>query len=293
MILSTSVSLALLPLALLAAFAPRLEPVVQTTGPLARPNDGNKLVQVALLADRSAVRAGETFHLGVRLRVEPEWHVYWENAGDAGLPTEVVFGAPPGFEVGALRFPPPERHEDEGDIVSYVHEGEVLLLADVRAPEVLEPGTKLRFTADVNWLVCKTICLPGKGSAALELASAAQSAPANEKLFTTWLARLPVTWKEAFAERVEPVMKLADDKRTFAVTITVPGAKSLEFFPAPSKDTQLVHRKVVTTESGATIELGFAQLGDSANFDYRGVLRFEDSKGSRSCLQDRWLPASR
>lgn len=274
-------------LALLAAQAPR------AGGTFARPADGNELVQVTLLADRSAVRAGETFHLGVRLRIEPEWHVYWENAGDAGLPTEVQFSAPPGFEVGALRFPPPVRHEDEGDIVSYVHERDVLLIADVRAPKVLDSGAKLEFTAAASWLVCKTICLPGKGSASVALTSAAESAPANEKLFTEALARLPVTWQTLFADRVEPVVQIADDKRTFTVTIAVPGVKALEFFPAPGKDTQLSYRKLMTTREGATIVLGFTQLSDSPNFDYRGVLVIEDSKGSRSCLQERWLPASR
>jgi len=265
----------------------------QAGSPLGRPSDGSRLVQVSLLADRSAVRAGETFHLGVRLRVEPEWHVYWENPGDAGLPTEVVFGAPPGFEVGALRFPPPTRHDDEGDIVSFVHEGEVLLLADVRAPQVLEPGVKLKFTADASWLVCKTICLPGKGSATLELAGAAQSTPANEPLFATALARLPVKWAALLGDKVQPVVQIAADKHTFTVTIAVPGASTLEFFPAPSKDSQLSFRKVVTTRAGATIELGFTQLASSPNFDYRGVLVIGDSKGSRSCLQERWSPETR
>ena len=33
---------------------------------------------------------------------------------------------PVGFEVGALRYPWPKREEDPGDIVSFIHDGEVM-----------------------------------------------------------------------------------------------------------------------------------------------------------------------
>ncbi len=106
---------------------------IQSPRPKARETDGNKLVKVALRADHDVVRAGDAFQLCIVLDVKPGWHVYWENPGDAGNPTRIELAGPDGFELGAPRFPCPVRHEEEGDIVSYVHEGEVLVLFDIEA----------------------------------------------------------------------------------------------------------------------------------------------------------------
>src|ERR1700682_4760829 len=70
---------------------------------------GNRLVQVELIADRAAIRAGDELTLAVKLTVEPSWHVYWLNPGDSGIPTSFHFDGPPGMTIGEPRFPTPER----------------------------------------------------------------------------------------------------------------------------------------------------------------------------------------
>ncbi|MGB0344628.1 MAG: protein-disulfide reductase DsbD domain-containing protein, partial [Coraliomargarita sp.] len=66
---------------------------------------------VELLADVSEIVPGETFHLGLRYELEPHWHVYWKNPGASGLPPEVEWTLPEGFEAGTMAFPAPERFE--------------------------------------------------------------------------------------------------------------------------------------------------------------------------------------
>lgn len=259
-----------------------------------RETDGNKLVQVALKADRETIRAGESFELCVVLDVKPGWHVYWENAGDAGNPTRVEFAAPKGFEVGDARFPCPVRHEEEGDIVSYVHEGQVLLVADAKAPADLAPGAPLEFRVDVDWLVCTDYCLPGGAKRTLALTAAAKDAetkPANTELFAKAHAALPRAWKDVLGD-AQPAFEALDAEHA-RVTIDVPGAEELEFFPSPSEDTKLVSRARTKTEKGARIVLELEQINGSKDVDYRGVLWIRDAKGAKSCLQEAWRPAKK
>ena len=44
--------------------------------------------------------AGQSFTVGVELRMDEGWHTYWQYTGDAGLPTSIEWDMPGGFEPG-------------------------------------------------------------------------------------------------------------------------------------------------------------------------------------------------
>jgi DsbC/DsbD-like thiol-disulfide interchange protein len=278
----------LLALALPLAADPAAVALVPAQQRPTRETDGNRLVKVALHADRGAVQAGKSFQLCVELRIEPGWHVYWENAGDAGHPTTVDFTGPDGFEFGPVRFPAPMRHASEGDIVSYIHEERLLMLVEVKAPAKLAPDAKLPFRVDCEWLVCTDYCLPGSGAATLELPVAAgEASKANEKLFAEASAKLPRPWKDVLSGARPVVTREGESTK---VAIEVPGATKLEYFPYANRSTTLVERTVTRTAKGARIELRFEQTNGARDVDWRGVLWIQDEKGSHSCLQEEWLP---
>lgn len=244
--------------------------------------DGSKLVALSLVADRAAIRPGETFRLGVRLRIEPGWHVYWENPGDSGTPTTAKVTAPPGFEVGAPRFPAPVRHEVEGDIVTYVHEGELLLVCDVRAPADLATDAKPRFRVASRWLVCTDVCLAGSGEAELELRSAppgAEPAATNAALFAAAREREPRPWAE-IAARASVTRSGPDEEPVYKVRVR--GARELEFFPALSPATLLASRTRTSGDAGASIELVFRHRPEQApgGPNLAGVLEVRGAEGS-------------
>ncbi len=91
-------------------------------------------VRTELLANVSSIQAGKPFWLGVRISIDPGWHVYWKNPGDAGLPTRVNFVLPDGFIAGPLQYPTPHRFDQPGNIVAFGYEDSVLLLARVMPP---------------------------------------------------------------------------------------------------------------------------------------------------------------
>ncbi|WP_431271591.1 protein-disulfide reductase DsbD domain-containing protein [Dankookia sp. P2] len=64
-----------------------------------------------LVAAAAAVAPGEPVELGLRLRLAPGWHTYWQNPGDAGAPPEVTILAPAEAE-GARSAGRPRPHPD-------------------------------------------------------------------------------------------------------------------------------------------------------------------------------------
>lgn len=203
-------------------------------------------VRARLLADVTNVEAGRGFTLGVLLEQDPGWHTYWAWAGDAGQATEVAWQTPPGFDVAPLRWPGPHRYQEE-DLTVFGYADEVMLLAPVRTPAVL-PDT-VRFTAEVSWLVCREICIPGGATLSLHL-EAGEAAPAHAALFDRYRARVPAPLSEADPVSWRPTVEADGGALRVAVEVTAvhEGDELPSFFPLPGGDTSL--------DVGALVEQG-------------------------------------
>lgn len=246
--------------------------------------DGDKLVRVSLLADKEAVKPGGTATLAVRYAIEPRWHVYWENPGDSGMATRAEITAPAGWKVGAARFPAPERHDDPGDIVSYVFEKELVLLADVAVPADAKPGSKVSIDVAGSWLVCTDVCVRGSGKATVEIAVADTEKPANDALFSAARAKLPKPWSELAKARTTWAGTLEEPK----LTVVVPGAKSVEYYPLDGGGMELSSRTADAGKNGATLRATFAFERKKPEDEprVRGVLRVRTEAGESSYLLD-------
>jgi thiol:disulfide interchange protein/DsbC/DsbD-like thiol-disulfide interchange protein len=120
------------------------------------------------------VSPGAPVQLGLQITHQPEWHTYWKNAGDSGLPTELAFTLPAGLTAGEIAWPVPTRIP-VGTLANYGYEGTVLLPVPVtvapgfQPPVALTgtPGAEIRLKA--SWLVCRQECVPEEGEFALTL----------------------------------------------------------------------------------------------------------------------------
>ena len=134
----------------------------------AQVHEGKTIVKARLVADTLRVQPGQPFLAGVQLTVEPGWHVYWENPGDTALPVEVSWDLPEGVRAGALRWPAPEKYEEEGGVTVFGYENQAMLLTTITTPRsYAAPLVPLH--AKASWLVCEKLCLPGEASLALTL----------------------------------------------------------------------------------------------------------------------------
>ncbi len=149
-------------------------------------------VTAELLADTTGVQPGKTFTVGVQMKMKPEWHVYWKNPGDSGFPVQIAMKGPDGFTFGETHWPVPIEFDQPGEIVGYGYTDTVVFPISVTAPKTLAPGATVKLTADVRWLCCKDVCIPGKASLDVTLPVADAPSAANAALFATWRERLPL-----------------------------------------------------------------------------------------------------
>ena len=129
-------------------------------------------VRAELLAHApQGVAPGQPLWLGLQITHQPEWHTYWKNPGDSGLPTELVWTLPAGLDAGEIAWPLP-RKIPIGTLANYGYEGTVLLPVPVTVASTFAPGPlakdatiKLR----ASWLVCRKQCIPEEGEFTLQL----------------------------------------------------------------------------------------------------------------------------
>lgn len=118
-------------------------------------------VEVELMTDAQAIKPGQTFWIGLKMKMDEGWHTYWRNSGDSGLSTHITWDMPVGFGAGDIQWPTPKRFDYASGLVGYGYDGEVILLTEFWAPEDGTIGKDLLFAAQVRWLACQEICVPG------------------------------------------------------------------------------------------------------------------------------------
>ncbi len=178
--------------------------VLGLTAPLAGPETvgaDEHPVEAHLVADVAAISPGAAFGLGVLLEMEEDWHVYWRNSGDSGGPTRVEWILPAGSESTDLQWPAPHKYTDyigQDEFVTYGYEQATMLMAEIRAPQHLPPGSEIELKAAVSWFVCSDLCIPGDTTLTLSLPiQQAGREAGHRQLFEDYRAQLPVAYSAA------------------------------------------------------------------------------------------------
>lgn len=152
-------------------------------------------VEAELVAGVDAITPGVPFQVALRLVHDEHWHTYWINDGDSGLPTKIRWELPEGFSAGPIIWPFPERIPMP-PLVSFGYEGEAWLFTEITPPATLD-GAEIILRANVSWLMCKEVCIPGRAALVLTLpVGASEQPPASA--FMAARASVPATetgWK--------------------------------------------------------------------------------------------------
>lgn len=150
-------------------------------------------VRAELLAHApDGVQTGKNFWIGLQLQHAPEWHTYWLNPGDAGLPTELSFTLPEGLQISAVLWPLPEKIA-VGKHTNYGFEKDVLLAVAVTvAPTYRAPiHRQLLVQLRANWQACRLECIRQKGEFLLKLPTQG-SIVSHTSAFGRLLAQQPI-----------------------------------------------------------------------------------------------------
>lgn len=158
--------------------------------------------------------------LGLEFELQPGWHVYWKNSGDAGYAPRLDFSATSAVRDARLLFPAPRRFELAAGMVSFGYEHAVIYpIAATITPTAAGP---LPVRARLDYLVCRDECVPHAADLTLALPAKTDAHDIEATRLAAALAALPVPAEEApEAPRV-----------TISVAAAADGALTLELSAA-------------------------------------------------------------
>lgn len=149
---------------------------LQVLSPALHHKVSSEQVTAELLAHApQGVAVGQIVWVGLRLQHAKDWHTYWQNPGDSGLPTELVWQLPAGVEIGDIVWPTPKKFP-LGPLANYGYDGTVLLSVPLTITPQWTPSPQLPIQLAANWLVCRTECLPEEGRFALSIPTSSATA---------------------------------------------------------------------------------------------------------------------
>lgn len=183
-----------------------------------------------LILSAAQARPGATVWAGVELHMPPRWHTYWRNAGDSGMATKIDWQLPSGVIAGEIQWPVPEKLV-EAELTTYIYHDSVVLLVPLKLADHLAPGL-LDIKADVSWLECEKVCLPGGSQVKARLAIGTEfKASSDAPIIERWKKKLPVA-DPALTLQARWENAAADDGRPLLIEWTSPSRLVLaDFFP--------------------------------------------------------------
>ena len=101
----------------------------------------------------------------MQIRLEPGWKTYWRTPGNSGVPPSFDWSGSKNLKAAQVLYPAPHRFADaSGTAIGY--EDEVVFPVKI-TPE--RPGEPVELKLNIDYGLCKTLCIPNEASLSLEL----------------------------------------------------------------------------------------------------------------------------
>ncbi len=171
------------------------------------------------------VQAGQPLWLGLQITHAPDWHTYWKNPGDSGLPTELQWQLSPGASAGEIAWPTPRKFPI-GDLANYGYDGTVLLPVPVTVAPSFQ-GDRLEVSLQASWLICRKECIPEEARFQLSIPAQVSTAGHAQAFQQAWSS----------APQTQPAQGSSLQPTDSQLAVRLEGlpkdwrGKALEFFP--------------------------------------------------------------
>ena len=233
-------------------------------------------VQASLVAAERSVQPGQPLQLAVRMQHDPHWHSFWQNAG-TGLPTRLTWELPAGWHAEPIDWPVPRLVRDrEGNVTGHGYEDLLYLPVRLIAPATLAPGSEVELKAQARWLMCETVCIPGKAQLSLRLPVSADAALPDEDVRAALAAQpMPAAadgWRLAATR----------EQGGLSLRVAAPAdIADLHFFPADTFVAYKLPQTIGNRGARALLKLPL-DAGETLPADarLRGVLAYTDAQGA-------------
>jgi len=144
-----------------------------------------------IVIDSFSFEKSRVIPIGILIDLEKDWHIYWRNPGDSGMPTSIDFELPDGVGISEIQWPVPKVFEFDG-LASFGYEKQVLLIAELNIPKNFKSNSVL-ITAKLKSLICRDFCIPFNANVSKEIKLTNEFLAEEEisKLFSQTRIHLP------------------------------------------------------------------------------------------------------
>jgi len=234
-----------------------------------------------IVVDSYSLEKSRSVPIGILIELEKDWHIYWRNPGDSGMPTSIDFEIPEGVSVSEIEWPVPKVFEYEG-LASYGYDGQILLIADLNIPESFVSNS-ITVSAKIKSLICRDVCIPFNltVSKEIKLTNAFSAEEEITKLFSQTRKNLPEV-KNDFELSVVP------DENNITIVLEnlnydLAKINSLYFLPYENglfKNT--VDQKIINKENQIELRVEYDQFKTVELRELFGILVFQFNDAAQS-----------
>ncbi|MEM6783414.1 MAG: protein-disulfide reductase DsbD domain-containing protein [Bacteroidota bacterium] len=217
-------------------------------------DDASPHSEATLVSEVAQIAPGQPFTVALRLTMDPLWHTYWINPGDSGLPTEISWQLPDGFEAGPIQWPYPEQVPVE-PFMTYAYYDEVLHLVEITPPADLPSGVTVSLGGTADWLICEKVCLTATEDVSLSLRVSDAVTPDP-----TWASRIAATRHQLPYDLDGLTAAAVRSGNTFGLTLTGLDADpamlaDAYFFPTEQRVLQYNTPQAITRADDGTVQI--------------------------------------
>lgn len=140
-------------------------------------------VTLTLLSERGSIdpdslEAEAGVLIGLEVKIDTGWYFSWQSLEKADAEPTIAWQLPEGFRIESLPQQKPKPYRYLG-LESYGYEGEVVFLYRLYPMQKWSEGDVITLTANVEWLLCSDVCIPGSQSLELSLVVAGDRMPSG------------------------------------------------------------------------------------------------------------------
>ena len=170
-------------------------------------------LKLQLVSEQAAIVPGQPFTVGLWLEHDRGSHTYWRFPGIVGVPTQMKWQLPRGWQASELIYPEPERTL-MFKIKAQGFDRDVMLRAEITPPANLKVGESITITGLASWMCCGNSCHPGSMDLSLTLPVAATA-----QLNTKWHKLLDA--ERARAEQTSTAWTSTASEKSDAITLVL------------------------------------------------------------------------
>ena len=125
----------------------------------------NEKSKVRLISGKTNSDNLDTISLGLEYKLEPGWKTYWKSPGGGGFPQKIIWQKSENISQLELDWPIPTQFEILG-LTSIGYEEKVIFPLKIK---LIDKNIITKVNLNINYLVCKNICIPGNANLYLEI----------------------------------------------------------------------------------------------------------------------------